>query len=527
MNSSTTTPSSGNDTQPASGFAPDPEQQMRELQMSSLEWEAHALAKSEAQALAQHEKRASRATGFFSNSWTAMRQTFAPGGVSRVARDMREPPYPNRGPIPEYQPRPPIQLPFPFDPSQQPPTADESAGANGGGRIQDGMEIDLSAASDTLGAAPGAQSSSEMRLEKSVQRCLEKMGYSGRGGTSHERREEGYGGDDESGNGSHSPIKKSKRTGPKDPAVNAFHKAGRAYLQATKLLVPQGDPLPQSVRSETLSEFAREGFPAIPISDIRLDWGSAFTSAWNREAFHRFAVDFEAELLAGKYSFVVYDEQLMSLEQIKDTFKVQLKRIQTAKRKVQPTTLDHDDEEATRSPPTPDQVLRRRHDARRFGTFTRRTRIAAENLRNNPQLWEAIQDVLAQLTLNGVSSDESEWESPSKETRTGNKTVRRIKLAWIAKEVTDLVDAVETYRDALRDEVNAQRRGNASPRRLFAWKEVNTTRQPVRGLPRNWYDDTWYKALQPGARSWLNAGKDRAVPVLAPYGDAIYAAMES
>ena len=79
---------------------------------------------------------------------------------------------------------------------------------------------------------------------------------------------------------------------------------------------------------------------------------------------------------------------------------------------------------------------------------------------------------------------------------------------------------VETYESAHRMENMLEQVGNSL---LKCWearrKEGKST--PIPGLPRNWYNDDWFKGLTAGVRSMLSVRKDIAIPSLvSPMGIA-------
>lgn len=131
------------------------------------------------------------------------------------------------------------------------------------------------------------------------------------------------------------------------------------------------------------------------------------------------------------------------------------------------------------------------------------------------------------LGRDGVSDDETDDElPPASLSRAGNKTVRRVRLSWINRDISQLFDSVESYRDANIHLKHQQAKGQSAPLRLFMpMKESDESRKPVHGLPRNWYDAEYYLALQPAQQRMLGAIPDHHIPVLVrsqaslqPYG---------
>ncbi|KLO03899.1 hypothetical protein SCHPADRAFT_948203 [Schizopora paradoxa] len=77
--------------------------------------------------------------------------------------------------------------------------------------------------------------------------------------------------------------------------------------------------------------------------------------------------------------------------------------------------------------------------------------------------------------------------------------------------------AVDSYEQDCLDDVGRQHQGNSSYKRVFISKNADKRRY-MSGLPRNFYDDVWYKELDEAEKSLVNA-EDRFVniPKLTPY----------
>lgn len=109
--------------------------------------------------------------------------------------------------------------------------------------------------------------------------------------------------------------------------------------------------------------------------------------------------------------------------------------------------------------------------------------------------WDAIQTVWEILngngrdTADGMSEDESEIDE-----ETGQKVVRILRRPWLNNAIPTLMHAVDSYNGCLLDELACLHQGNTS----FKREELGThnDRRPYMvGLPRNFYDNDWYKNL--------------------------------
>ena len=107
-----------------------------------------------------------------------------------------------------------------------------------------------------------------------------------------------------------------------------------------------------------------------------------------------------------------------------------------------------------------------------------------------------------------MSGDETEEESSTRE-----KHLARVPVQWIHPDLTDLFHAMDTWKTAVDNEGFMAPRGNRPILRL------PISKTPVVGvatkkLPRNWYNDTWFKSLSDPKKSLLNAGPSRPIPSL-------------
>jgi hypothetical protein len=109
-------------------------------------------------------------------------------------------------------------------------------------------------------------------------------------------------------------------------------------------------------------------------------------------------------------------------------------------------------------------------------------------------------DMLRKLTVDAMSSDESEDEEGRQRTyNTRKKTWRSVKLQQFLRDL----DALDRYQRSLESSC-----GNWPRKRNFAYGNVSK-RPPVRGLPINFYDEDWLANLTDEARDELAIDSSR------------------
>ena len=149
-------------------------------------------------------------------------------------------------------------------------------------------------------------------------------------------------------------------------------------------------------------------------------------------------------------------------------------------------------------------------------TFKRRERIVADNW-GGSEIWSQVNKVLRRLDVAGMSSDESDdgyTRVPTVNPRS-QKRLRRVRLQWLSPAISDLFAAVETYdKPALRPREVFLRRGNLPLYRDPTAKRTDDKRPPILELPRNWYDDEWYKGLGRLGQLLIRATPEEPIPVL-------------
>jgi hypothetical protein len=136
---------------------------------------------------------------------------------------------------------------------------------------------------------------------------------------------------------------------------------------------------------------------------------------------------------------------------------------------------------------------------------------------DDSEIWSQVNKVLSRLDVAGMSSDESDdgyRRVPIVNPRP-QKRLRRVRLRWLSPGISDLFAAVETYdKTSLRPEEVHLRRGNLPLYRDPIAKRTDDKRPPILELPRNWYDDDWYKGLGRLGQLLIGAMPEQPIPVL-------------
>jgi hypothetical protein len=79
--------------------------------------------------------------------------------------------------------------------------------------------------------------------------------------------------------------------------------------------------------------------------------------------------------------------------------------------------------------------------------------------------------------------------------------------------ISTLWTVVETYENVPFNAI-LQRRGNAALSREHVAARIDKSRAPVFGLPRNWYNEDWYRNLESYEQKQLAAKPDEPIPKL-------------
>ncbi|KAF9231790.1 hypothetical protein BU15DRAFT_21090, partial [Melanogaster broomeanus] len=150
-----------------------------------------------------------------------------------------------------------------------------------------------------------------------------------------------------------------------------------------------------------------------------------------------------------------------------------------------------------------------RMTTRKHGTLARRRRIIGEHCPSDPDTWDSIRRIVDRLDIEGISGDETDTEPGAQP-----KVVRRVALPWLSPVISELFDCVESYNTALHEERMTVHTGNSSLQRIFEPRRTDMKAVALDRLPRNWYDEEWYKARSASGRAMLSVRKDVPIPTL-------------
>jgi hypothetical protein len=299
------------------------------------------------------------------------------------------------------------------------------------------------------------------------------------------------------------------------------------------LFVTSKEPLPEQVPETTIEAFQRDGHPMPDRDDIKLDWtASSATSQWNKMAIGFLAEMFIERLQLGDYPAVKPDPKVINVTSIINTIRSKLNPIlqRAHEARVASETMDENLRAHIQQKPIRKLIRMRRYGRRegvyflsfcsvssgscRLQTYKRRVDIVTLNRDSDPETWSRIYKVLFELDIEGMSSDESEDERarPRRSDR-DLKKVRRVAIEWLNPKFSALWASVETYDNVPFDAI-LQRRGNASLSREHVARRVDKARAPIVGLPRNWYDEDWYRSLQSYQQKKLHLRADEPIPDL-------------
>ena len=142
-----------------------------------------------------------------------------------------------------------------------------------------------------------------------------------------------------------------------------------------------------------------------------------------------------------------------------------------------------------------------------------RQKTIAENKYRDATLWGSIKTVLTTIGIQGMSGDETDTR-PHK-----IKQMRRLKHNWLNSAITNLWVAVDTYEHAVDDELLVKirhRSGNPGLLRSAGARMASSV-PASRKLPRNYYEDEWWKMLNAGAQLKVAAEDPVDIPTLAAH----------
>ncbi|KAG2108562.1 hypothetical protein BD769DRAFT_1392725 [Suillus cothurnatus] len=320
--------------------------------------------------------------------------------------------------------------------------------------------------------------------------------------------------DDEDGLKPHLRRKCPGKRGSK----NHLHVAFRAYLREKGLLKGKNNSLPQSPPEETVRAFNKDNDGCPTVGDLSVDWSDSLKkSPWNTEVVNLLAVDFQMKVKSGIYSKVVFNDETMNLDNLRLLCIDKLRRTQTMYRqRARLSTFSNleDMDHASHEMSARNERRQRldRSNTRKHGTLQRRRKIVEQNRHRNPETWDTIMRVIERLNIDGMSGDETD-------TPPGviPKVTRRVGLPWLSPDITQLLHAVESFTPATYEENMTIPIGNSSLPRILEQKRTAHNSIAIQKLPRNWYDDTWYKANSSSARAFLGVRKAFNIPHLEPY----------
>ncbi|KAG1858604.1 hypothetical protein C8R48DRAFT_674190 [Suillus tomentosus] len=316
------------------------------------------------------------------------------------------------------------------------------------------------------------------------------------------------------------PSPRRKHPG-KRGTMNHLHDTFRKYLRDKRLLNSKNGPLPQSPPSQMVQAFNRDNESPPRLDNIAIDWNDSLRkSPWNTEVINLLVVDFQAKIKTGSYASILFDEDTMNLDDLRILCVDKLRRTHQAHRdhnKIEGFAHSQERENATRELASRSSRRQRldRLNTRKHGTLERRRKIAEQNNHRNPQTWDTIRRIIDWLDVDGMSGDETDTPLGA-----NPKIVRRVALPWISPAITGLLHAVESYAPATYEENMSIPVGNASLPRLVEAKRTSQNSVAIARLPRNWYDDDWYKVNSSSARALLGVRKDFEVPFLNVYHSA-------
>lgn len=92
----------------------------------------------------------------------------------------------------------------------------------------------------------------------------------------------------------------------------------------------KNNSLPQSAPEETVRAFNKDNDGCPTVGDLSVDWSDSLKkSPWNTEVVNLLAVDFQMKVKSGIYSKVVFNDETMSLDNLRLLCIDKLRRTQT------------------------------------------------------------------------------------------------------------------------------------------------------------------------------------------------------
>ncbi|KAF9239240.1 hypothetical protein BU15DRAFT_62010 [Melanogaster broomeanus] len=234
--------------------------------------------------------------------------------------------------------------------------------------------------------------------------------------------------------------------------------AFRKYLEEKGLKKCRGDSmLPKSALPDSVRGFNATNDNPPTLSYLMINWSSTLTSpGWNTEVIHLLTMDFQQKLQNGTYPFIVFNKDKMSLSEL---HKLCIEK------------------------------LRQTHCEKQDRIKLAMTAITA---------WKERCHKLNRMTTR----------------KHGPKVVRHVALLWLSPVISELFDCVESYNTALHKEHMTVHTGNSSLQHIFEPRHTDMKVVALDRLPRNWYDEEWYKARSASGHAMLSIRKDVPIPTL-------------
>ena len=135
--------------------------------------------------------------------------------------------------------------------------------------------------------------------------------------------------------------------------------------------------------------------------------------------------------------------------------------------------------------------------------------IARENKVTDNDIWDRCLQILAQIDIDGTSSDEYDDED---DVPPSGRAVRRKALPWINSDISKLWKALESYYSSFQSS-GLRKKGNRPLIRHYVAKH-QSSRKPVASLPRNFYDPLWLATLNEVELEILSPATEVEIPQL-------------
>jgi hypothetical protein len=119
-----------------------------------------------------------------------------------------------------------------------------------------------------------------------------------------------------------------------------------------------------------------------------------------------------------------------------------------------------------------------------------------------------VREAVDAVSVDGMSGEETDREVSGRE-----KQLARVPMHWIDSELVDLFHTMDTWQSMVTDESLVCPHGNRPLTQLHASKEP-VVGHVTKGLPRNLYDDTWYKSQSGPQKLLLSTRLPRPIPSL-------------